>query len=226
MRFLALDQDHTEALVNLFGVVFPEDQMGFLAGAAAALTSRTGVVAAVCESSSLDAMRRYCEGFRRGAQHVDAGVRTIVTFRDEGSSTMLFRDSDWGQEAASDAIQAGADVILGVGGGTGQAALRAAAESGAYAIGAEQDQWFALPEARPLLVTSVYADAEAAVIKWSPLLLSGTVPAGEAVAPIALAPFHDLALTIPGERREQLNAILADLESGALETGVPAHRPE
>jgi basic membrane protein A len=220
IRFLALDQDQTLAPENLQAIVFPEDQMGFLAGAAAALLTRTGVVAAVCESSDIDSMWRYCQGFRRGAEHIDPHINAVASYREGGSATLLFADAAWGEAAAREAIQAGADVIFGAGGGTGQGALRAAAEAGVYAIGAEQDQWYALPEVRPVLVTSVYPDGAAAVYDGALRVVSGDAGAGEYAGPVALAPFHDLELVVPTEVWDRLNEVLDGLRSGALETGL------
>ena len=51
-RFIGVDQPQEEPRPNLAGLVFPEDQGGFLAGALAALTTQTGKVAALCEVES------------------------------------------------------------------------------------------------------------------------------------------------------------------------------
>jgi len=48
---------------NLTGLVFAEDQIGYLAGALAALMSKTDQIGAVCASDALPQMKRYGEGF-------------------------------------------------------------------------------------------------------------------------------------------------------------------
>ena len=63
-----MNQPHEEVRPNLIPITFAEDQMGFLAGALAARISETQIVGAVCETSGIDSMWRYCEGFRAGVQ--------------------------------------------------------------------------------------------------------------------------------------------------------------
>ena len=65
--FVGMNQPHEEVRPNIIPVTFAEDQMGFLAGALAARISETRIVGAVCETSGIDSMWRYCEGFRAGA---------------------------------------------------------------------------------------------------------------------------------------------------------------
>ena len=101
--------------------------MGFAAGAMAAHISETRIVGAVCETSGIDAMWRYCEGFRAGAKFVNAEIKILVIYRDDGDREKLFIDEGWGYETATKLIQRGADVIFAAGGVTGQGALRAAA---------------------------------------------------------------------------------------------------
>ena len=70
VRFLGLDQTASEApLPNLQVVPFAKEQGGFQAGALAALVSESNIVGAVCETSGIDSMWQYCEGFRLGALH-------------------------------------------------------------------------------------------------------------------------------------------------------------
>ena len=63
--FIGVDQDQStnqDFSPNLTGLVFAEDQVGYLAGALAALMSKTGQIGAVCASDALPAMKRYGEG--------------------------------------------------------------------------------------------------------------------------------------------------------------------
>ncbi len=64
--FIGMDQTFEDSLPNLIPVTFAEDKMGFLAGALAAGLTKTDIVGALCETSGIDAMWRYCEGFRAG----------------------------------------------------------------------------------------------------------------------------------------------------------------
>jgi len=223
--FLGLDQTQEQPRPNLRAITFPEDQLGFVAGSLAALMTETRVVGAVCETSSIDSVWRQCEGFRKGVAHVDDAISVFISYRDDLSDEKLFADTDWGYDAAARLIRRGADVILGVGGGTGQGALLAAADEGVYAIGAERDQWYALAQARPVLITSVYAGNGASLRVWVQALAgAGNIP-DDTVGSIMIAPFHDLDTRISNDIRRALADILQGLQGGGIQTGVPAAAP-
>lgn len=223
--FIGIDQPQEETRPNLLPVTFAEDQMGFWAGALAARLTKTGVVGAVCETSGIDSMWQYCEGFRQGARYADENIKALIIFRDNGSSEKLFIDSDWGHEAGKDFIQRGADVIFAAGGGTGQGALSAAAEAGVYAIGAEQNQAQVSSEAASVVVTSVYGRADLEVQKWMRLIQEGRSIEGEVVAAFGYVPYQELKIPIPSSIKSEMDQLLLDLSSGSLKTGVPLQAP-
>lgn len=231
--FLGLDQTLEAVLPNLYIIVFPHDQMGFFAGALAAMFTTTGVVGAVCETSEIDSVWQTCEGFTRGAQNC-AGfcnptfqheLEVLVQYRDNQDPGKLFDDAEWGETAAHSLIRKGADVIFGFGGATGQAALVASAEQGLFSLGAEQDQWYALPSARPSLITSVYPDTRLVVHDWlikyhEDALVENTTPGR-----ITYGPFHDLDLKIDEGTRHAITDLLLALQSGVINTGVSEKAP-
>jgi len=223
--FMGIDQSQRETRPNLLPVTFPEDQMGFWAGALAAHLTKTGVVGAICETSGIDSMWQYCEGFRQGATNADENVKALILFRDNGSSERIFIDSDWGHEAGRDLISRGADVIFAAGGGTGQGALIAAAEAGIYAIGAEQDQAQVLSEAAPALVTSIYGRADLEVLKWMRLIRDGHSIEGEVVAAFGHVPYQEVKIPIPDSLQSEMDQLLIDLSTGSLQTGVSLRAP-
>jgi len=132
--FVGMNQPQSESRPNLIPVTFPEDQMGFVAGALAARITETQSVGAVCETSGIDSMWRYCEGFRAGVtlanQVLERNVKASIVYREDGDREKLFLDEAWGAETAQGLIRRGADVIFAAGGATGQGALQAAAEAG------------------------------------------------------------------------------------------------
>ena len=144
--FVGMNQPYEEARPNIIPVTFAEDQMGFLAGALAARISKTRIVGGVCETSGIDSMWRYCEGFRAGAKYEDKDIKTEVIYREDGDRESLFIDETWGYDTAQELIQRGVDVIFAAGGVTGQGGLRAAAGAQVAAIGTERDQAAVLGE--------------------------------------------------------------------------------
>jgi basic membrane protein A len=218
--FIGLDQTQEESRPNLYTFTFPEDQMGFLAGALAAMITKTHVVGAVCETSDIESNWQTCEGFRKGVHYINKDTTALVLYRENQNSEKLFADPDWGKAAAENLIQRGADVIFGSGGGTGQGALSAAAQAHVYAIGAEQDQWFSVTEARPVLITSVLGDGRSTIRNWLGLIHEKKAIRNNASGSILLAPFHDLDALVSNEMRIQLNVISQDLQTGLISTGV------
>jgi len=222
--FIGIDQADDEIRPNLISITFPEDQAGFLAGALAAHLTQTKVVGAACETSGLDSMWRYCEGFRKGALHIDDEITVLVKYRDEGDSEKLFIDSEWGDATARKMIQQGADVIFGAGGGTGQGALVAAAEEHVYAIGAEKDQGRVLTEATSSIVTSVYGHGSYQVREMMRLIQSNEWTNAKLSGLIGLEPYNP-SVRVSEETIKEMEMLLLDLPAGTIQTGVSPNAP-
>ena len=214
--FVGLNQTFEEPRPNLISVTFPEDQMGFAAGVSAAALTKTGILAAVCETSGIDAMWRYCEGFRAGAKFVNDQLKILVVYRDDGDSEKLFIDEAWGYDTASDLIARGADVVFAAGGGTGQGALKAASELGVYAIGAERDQAAELGETGLGVVTSFYGQTQFEVQEVMRRVKNGQIPEIWQGS----VQFAPLSLAYPPELGIQLGELLGMLRSGGIQTNV------
>ncbi len=157
-------------------MVFHEERSGFLAGALAASITQTNHIAALCEAKFIDSRRRYCDGFKAGAQYINSNVSADVVYR-TGSNQYLFNDPDWGNQAALQAVQDGADVIFAAGGNTAYAALETAAGQGAYVIGSETDQYESLTDIRSRLVSSAMNDVRSGVRDLMRLARNNQLPA-------------------------------------------------
>ena len=119
---IGVDQRQPEgqvSLPNLAWLVFPEDQIGYLAGALAASMTQSGQVGAVCGSDAWLPMQGYCEGFRLGAAYINPDVNVTVVYHNEVGLDQTFSDPEWGAKTADTLIDSGVDVIFGVGGTTG-----------------------------------------------------------------------------------------------------------
>ncbi len=218
--FIGVEQPQALKLPNLSGLVFREDRSGFLAGALAAETTQTNRIAALCEAKFIDSMRRYCDGFQAGAKYFNPEVNVTVSYR-EGSQEKLFNDPDWGRTAALRVVSEGADVLFAAGGGTADAALDAAAQQGAYVIGAETDLYMRLINVRPMLVTSAINDIRSGVNESMRLTRSGQFPSGNFFGRSLLAPFHEWERQIPQSTRDRLMLIEKGLTNGSVLTGIP-----
>ena len=219
--FIGMNQPDEESMPNFISVTFAEDQMGFFAGALAARLTRTNIIGAVCETSGIDSMWRYCEGFRAGAKYTDDSVKALVVYRDNESSEKLFIDSDWGFENAQSLIHDGADVIFAVGGETGVGALRAADEANVKTIGAERDQGAALADKGSSVVTSVLGRVSFTVQELMRSLRGGNLT-DAAMSPIG---YVSLDAVIQKSLILEMDEILAGLASGEIKTNVTLEKP-
>jgi basic membrane protein A len=223
--FIGMNQPHEETRLNLIPVTFPEDQMGFLAGALAARISEAKVIGAVCETSGIDSMWRYCEGFRAGVMSINEltgqNVKVSVVYRDDGDREKLFVDEDWGHDTAQGLIQRGADVIFAAGGATGQGALRAAVEAGIKSIGTERDQGAALAGSGSSVVTSIFGDANFEVQETLRLLRDGKTTELRS-SQIKYVPFDR---TFPESLTREMDNLLFSLLNGEVKTNVTLKKP-
>jgi basic membrane protein A len=231
--FIGVDQPQPEeqtVLRNLTRLSFPEEQLGFLAGALAAMLSETGRVGAVCASDLSPAMLRYGSGFTQGAEYIDAEVSATVVFNGQTGLADSFADPEWGAETANTLIDSGVDVIFGVGGTTGNNAIVAAAMRGVYGIGADNDQYYNLPVAAPRILSSVLKDIPDGVDVLLQLARAAQrgeaiFPAGSSTGQVALAPYHDLDQLVPDEVKTRMEDLLHALIAGEIQTGTDAPLP-
>ena len=138
-------------LPNLDVVVFRRDQAAFLAGALAALSTSTDVVAGVYgPGGSLDVENR--QAFEGGARYVRPAIAVLGAYQPptEGSP---YADPAWGSAQARAFVDKNADVIFGAGGSTGEGAAQAAAQTGRWCVGADFDG-HTYPPAAPCLLAS------------------------------------------------------------------------
>lgn len=219
--FIGINQSQDDFPTNLIPLTFAEDEMGFLAGSLAARLTKTGVVGGVCETSGIDAMWRYCEGFRAGVEYEDDSVLVVIRYREGGDSEKLFLDEAWGEEQGHYLIDRGVDVIFAAGGVTAQAALRVASEEGIHAIGTERDQAVVFGESSHRVVTSIYGRAGFEVQKMLRVIKEGNLPEP------TYAPFGYVLLdqTFPESFSRDLDLLLNALISGEVQTSVSLQKP-
>jgi basic membrane protein A and related proteins len=219
-RFIGVDQPQAESRPNLAGLTFPEDQGGFLAGALAALTTKTGKIAALCEPEEIASMWRYCEGFREGVRFADPELRARVIYKGPGGASELFNDPAWGTEQALFVLDGGVDILFAAGGETGRAALETAAGRGIYVIGADEDMFYQL-EHTDFILSSAVKQAGEGVYSLIRLSVENQFPAGETQGGYTLGPYHNLERQVPPTVRERLEFIRRGLLNGSIKTGVP-----
>ena len=217
--FIGVDQHQEDAAPNRVGLVFHEDETGFLAGALAAQMTRTNTIAVVLGSDSLPSVVAFKEGFESGANYLNPNI-TIISTSYPGDPELAFTDPRWGSTSATQAIQKGADVITGAGGRAGNGALMETAKhSGLYCIGVDIDQWEAVSDAHPCLISSAMMMVTPGVFDLIKLTRDGSFPSGDYFGAAGLASYHDFDSVIPQAVKDKINQITSGLEGGSITTG-------
>ena len=219
IMFIGVDQFQGETLPNVAGLVFHEDQSGFLAGALAAGLTESGTIAAVLGTDLVPPVVAFKEGYEAGAKYLNPDINVISTFH-PGELSQAFTDPEWGAATAKQAIDQGADVVFGAGGMTGNGALQeVAANEGLFCIGVDTDQWETVPAAQPCLVSSAMKLITPGVADLLAKVADGTFEGGNVFGGAGLAPFHDFEDMVPQELKDQLAEIDAGLADGSITTG-------
>jgi len=229
VKFIGVDQFQAPGaeVENVVGLIFPEDQSGFLAGALAAQMSESGKIGAVLGTDAVPPVWRFGEGYRAGAQYINPDIEVNVVYHNDVGFEKTFTDPEWGKTTALSMIDKGVDVVFGAGGKTGNGALLGCAERGVMAIGVDSDQYYTVPEAQSVLLTSAMKLLTPGTFELIKLAMEGNFPAGgNYLGQVALSPYHDLADRVPDEVDAKIQEIDAALKDGSLETGVPPVKPQ
>ena len=217
--FIGVDQFQGDTVPNLAGLVFNEDQAGYLAGVLAASMSESGTIASVLGTDLVPPVVAYNEGYKNGAMSVNPDIKVIDTYH-PGGLDVAFTDPEWGASTAQQAIDQGADVVFGAGGKTGNGALiQTAGNEGLWCIGVDSDQWDTVPEAHPCLISSAMKLITPGVVELATMAMDGEFPGGNYFGAVGLAQFHDHEDAVPQDVKDLLMTTEAGLKDGSISTG-------
>ena len=140
-RFAIIDVDQStlkDRPANVVGILFREEQAGYLAGVLAGRSVKQGADPVVSSVGGFKEppVDRFIAGYQAGAKAALPGVETLNGY-----------SSDWDDQAkckelALNQIAQGASVVFQVAGGCGLGALDAARERKVWGIGVDADQSF------------------------------------------------------------------------------------
>ena len=139
-KFAIIDVDQTTLPgkpANLLGILFREEQAGYLAGVLAALSAtKSPPVVSSVGGFKEPPVDRFIAGYQAGAEYAKPGIQTLNGY-----------SSDWDDQAkckelALNQIARGSTVVFQVAGGCGLGALDAAREKRVWGIGVDADQSF------------------------------------------------------------------------------------
>lgn len=222
VKFAIVDNAYDKPTDNLVGLVFREDQAGFLAGALAGLYTKTNTVGGVY-GLDIPPVHKYRVGYEAGAKYTNPAVKTLGVYQPPGPKA--FNDPDWGKARGIEQIDQGADIIFGAGGNTGNGALLAAAQKGKTCVGVDVDQFNTVSDAQSCLITS--AEKKLAVAVKSAItsaqkgqFKSGVMSFDASNGGVGVSPYHNFDSKVTADQKAKIADILKKLADGSLKTGA------
>ena len=177
-NFAIVDVDQTtepHKPPNLLGLLFREQEVGYLAGYLAGLEEKRrpgpDVVGSV-GGQKQPPVDRFIAGYQAGAKAADPGIKTLNAYSQD------FVKQDLCKSIALNQIAAGAGVVFQVAGGCGLGVIKAAAEKNVWAIGVDADQSYIDPQH---ILTSAKKNVDVAVYKAIESVVHGKFKGGNVV---------------------------------------------
>jgi basic membrane protein A len=215
---------------NARELVWQTDEAAFLAGYAAADVSESGVLGTY-GGAPFPTVSIFMDGFARGAAHYNDVKGTSVTVlgwnvdTQEGTFTGSFTDMGVARSTADSLFDEGVDIIIPVGGAINLPAGDGIIDRGldAALVGVDTDAFFAADEKyQDLWLTSVLKNIKKGVFESVDAHAHGTWTNGISCGNLAndgvgLAPWHSWEDRISSELQAELDALAADIKSGALD---------
>jgi basic membrane protein A len=222
-KFVIIDVDQASlpnAPPNVVGLLFKEEEVGYLTGYLAALVEKTNGKPYVI--SSVGGMKeppvdRFIAGYQAGAKDALPEVRVLNGYSQDWDDLAKCK------EVALDQIARGSDIVFQVAGGCGLGALDAAKEKSVWGIGVDADQSFLGPH----VLTSAQKKVDAAVFQTIESLVNGSWQGGRnltfgleqgGVGLGTISPEVDSSVV------QEVEAVSARIASGEI-TGIPMTVP-
>ncbi len=155
---------------NVQGLLFHEEQVGYLVGYLAALAEKRagGKTISAVGGFKEPPVDRFLAGYRAGAEKAVPGTKVTWAYSKD------WEDQAKCKELALDQIARGSGVVFQVAGGCGLGALSAAKDEGVWGIGVDGDQSFLGPH----VLTSALKGVDAAVFLTIQSVLDGSWTGG------------------------------------------------
>ena len=177
--FSAADPKTINNAPNVSGLLFKEQEAGYLVGVLAATLQKDASLAGFKQGGSLASVGgvkippvdHYIAGYQAGAKSVDPAIKTVNGYSQD------FVAQDKCKELANTQINGGADVVFQVAGGCGLGALEAAKENKVWGIGVDADQSYLGPH----ILASAVKRVDQAVLSIAKAVQEGQFKAGDVV---------------------------------------------
>ncbi|HWQ02051.1 MAG TPA: BMP family ABC transporter substrate-binding protein [Gaiellaceae bacterium] len=196
---------------NVLGLLFREEQVGYLAGYLAGLEAKRlpgrDVVSSVAGQQQ-PPVDRFIAGYQAGAKKAFPRVTTVNAYSQD------FNDQARCKAVAENQIAAGSIAVFAVAGGCGLGALEAARERHVWGIGVDADQSFLGPQ----ILTSATKKVDRAVFLAVKDAQNGKFHGGDAVYGLAQGGvgLGKISPKVPRSEIAALNRIKAQLIAGTI----------
>lgn len=182
-KFAIID-DNSINRSNVADITFKEQEGSFLAGAMAAMTTKSNVLGFL-GGLDIPLINKFRSGYEQGARYINPNITVISQYSPDAN--IPWTDPTGGKQVANTEISQGADIIYAAAGGTGLGVFDAANESRStgklvYAIGVDSDQDYIQPG---IVLTSMVKRVDTAVYNLIETTINGTISStymGKAVA--------------------------------------------
>ena len=230
-HFAIIDFAYAQPIANVKPVVYDTAQAAYLAGYAAAATTKTGIVGTF-GGVKLPTVTIFMDGFADGvAAYNQAKGKNVQLLgwnkaAQDGTFTGDFEKQDKGKQFTQNLLDQGADIVMPVAGPVGKgtgAALKEAKAAGkdVALIWVDSDGYLTAPDYKDLMLTSVMkkmGEAVETVVKddlegkFSNEPYVGTLQNDG----VALAPFHDYDSKVSAETKAELEQLKKDIIDGKV----------
>jgi basic membrane protein A len=214
-RFASIDLAHDDlphSPTNVVGLVFSEEQAGYLAGYLAALVLTLSPGEEVISSvggERVPAVERFIAGYQAGARGANPRVTTLNSYTDD------FFDPVKGRSVALSQIAKGSRVVFQVASACGLGALEAASERGIWGIGVDVDQ----SHLGRHILTSAVKRLDVAVFDTIEELVGGTLETGR-TSRFSLrnggVGLGAISSAVPRSLRAEIEDVRADIVAGRI----------
>jgi len=221
-RFAIVDVDQTEEPhkpPNLLGLLFREQETGYLVGYLAGLEEKRkpgkDVIGSV-GGQKQPPVDRFIAGYQAGAKAADPGITLLNGYSED------FSDQAKCKQVALNQIEQGAGVIFQVAGGCGLGALDAAKEKGVWGIGVDADQSFLGSH----ILTSAVKRVDTAVFLAIKSVVDGNFKGGNMIFGLKQngVGIGKISPKVPQSEVAKVNQIRADIISGKIKN-IPTEVP-
>ena len=237
VRFALIDAQFTEAgLPNAKPLIFNTAEAAYLAGYAAAGTTKTGKVATY-GGQAIPTVQIFMEGFAKGVEkyNADNGASVQVLGWDPanpsgGSFVGDFSNTAKGQQLTEQFLSQGADIIMPVAGPVGQgtlAAVKAAGGDSNAIVWVDADGYLTTEKdgGAPYMLTSVIKEVGTAVYDTVDEAQRGAFSATPYVGTlgnqgVALAPYHDWDSKVSPELKTKIDELKKQIVDGTLDVST------